>query len=128
MHALEFRIVLNVRFFDLSVCFYRDILGMASLGGWSGPHSRGARFSVGGGPVIEIVGAPEGAPPFERPTFDSLMFGLRVPDVDALYAQLMAVNVPIVRPPEDAPGGRRSFAVEDPNGIRIWFYQGMETA
>jgi catechol 2,3-dioxygenase-like lactoylglutathione lyase family enzyme len=44
---------------------------------------------------------------------------LEVADVDGLYQRLSATGVPTVRQLEAAPGGSRSFAMRDPNGVLI---------
>ena len=39
------------------------------------------------------------------------------------FRAILAVGVTIVRKLKDNPWGDRSFAVRDPDGIRVWVYQ-----
>jgi hypothetical protein len=39
--------------------------------------------------------------------------------------ELIQRGIPIVRGLEDAPWGHRSFGIDDPDGLRIWYYQDM---
>ncbi|HPM76461.1 MAG TPA: VOC family protein [bacterium] len=57
-----------------------------------------------------------------------LNYALQVDDVDALYAALDKNTVTVTQELRDNPWGDRSFAVLDPNGIRLYFYQNIEPA
>jgi uncharacterized glyoxalase superfamily protein PhnB len=48
---------------------------------------------------------------------------LEVGDVDALHAEVRKRSVPITLPLETQWWGDRTFAVMDPYGYQIWFYQ-----
>jgi predicted enzyme related to lactoylglutathione lyase len=45
-----------------------------------------------------------------------------VADADQEYARICALNIPIVKPPETYPWGRRSFWFRDPDGNIVNFY------
>lgn len=62
-------------------------------------------------------------PPF---TGKGVYLTIEVPDVDALYAELIAKNLPIAIELRDEPWGDRHFAVTDPNGIGIDFVRYSE--
>ena len=51
------------------------------------------------------------------------MLGMAVADAQAAHDALVAAGVAIVRRLKDNPWGDRSFAVRDPEGIRVWVYQ-----
>jgi catechol 2,3-dioxygenase-like lactoylglutathione lyase family enzyme len=48
--------------------------------------------------------------------------GLQVDDVDAEHARLVALGVPIVKPPETYPWGARSVWFRDPDGNLVDVY------
>jgi uncharacterized glyoxalase superfamily protein PhnB len=43
--------------------------------------------------------------------------------VDEWYEQLIQRGISIARGLEDAPWGHRGFGIDDPDGLRIWYYQ-----
>jgi uncharacterized glyoxalase superfamily protein PhnB len=51
------------------------------------------------------------------------MLAVEVSDVDTWHHQLAGDGVTIVSELEAAPWGHRRFAIEDPDGFRIWLYQ-----
>ncbi|MGA0557594.1 VOC family protein [Larkinella sp. VNQ87] len=63
--------------------------------------------------------------PTQRPIFQKPFAGagmyltIEVPDVDAEYAHIRSLNVPIEIELRDEPWGDRHFAIVDPNGIGI---------
>ena len=60
------------------------------------------------------------APPFRRPFHgDGIWVAIDVEDVDAEYARLCELGVPIEVEIRDEPWGDRHFVVRDPNGIPI---------
>lgn len=56
-----------------------------------------------------------------RPAFQGkgVWVSIDVDDVDAEYARLRSMGVPIALPIRDEPWGDRHFAVVDPNGIGV---------
>lgn len=65
---------------------------------------------------------PSQQPLFHRPfTGEGVYLTIEVPDVDALYKELIARKLPIALDLRDEPWGDRHFAVIDPNGIGIDF-------
>ena len=65
-------------------------------------------------------GLPTQAPVF-RPAFggQGLWISVDVDDVNAEYARIQALGVPIEAPLRDEPWGDRHFVVLDPNGIGV---------
>lgn len=125
---------LQVRDFERSLGFYRDVLGFEIL------YMRGEeRFAFldreGAQLMIEQTvdqergwDTAELLPPFGR----GINFQIRVGDVDALYASLEAQGVPFFRPMEekwyrrnDELLGNRQFLVQDPDGYLLRFYQDL---
>ncbi|UMY64531.1 MULTISPECIES: VOC family protein [unclassified Flavobacterium] len=70
---------------------------------------------------------PSQQPLFQRPfTGQGVYLTIEVPDVDALYAELISKKLPIAIELRDEPWGDRHFAVTDPNGIGIDFVRYSE--
>lgn len=74
-------------------------------------------------------GLPTQAPVF-RPAFggQGLWISVDVDDVDAEYARIQALDVPIEVPLRDEPWGDRHFVVLDPNGIGVDVVQRRQVA
>jgi len=125
MDALEFRFAFYARDFEKSIRFYRDVLGMTSVGQWwDRADGKGALLSAGGTAVIEIYGAADGET-YEGPSPVAINLALRFENaaaVDQFYQRLAAVGVERVEPPQDRSWGHRSFIVHDPDGIPVHIY------
>jgi catechol 2,3-dioxygenase-like lactoylglutathione lyase family enzyme len=124
MDASEFRFAFHALDFERSVHFYRDILGMAYLGGWDRPDGKGALLAAGGNAVVEIYGAAEGEP-YTGPSPAAINLSIRLVDavaVDTFFLYLRERQAGLQGLPEDHPWGHRSFVVIDPDGIPIHYY------
>ncbi|RRB04891.1 VOC family protein [Larkinella rosea] len=63
---------------------------------------------------------PTQRPVFQKPfTGEGVYLTIEVDDVDAEYAHIQSLNVPIEIELRDEPWGDRHFAIVDPNGIGI---------
>jgi uncharacterized glyoxalase superfamily protein PhnB len=128
MDAAAFRVIRHTRNFDEMLRFYQDSLGMTCIHGWDRPDNRGALLSPGeemGNSAIEVLDLEDLAVPDTPPI--NLEFSIEVQDVAEWYDRLVAAGVPIGRGLEDTPWGHRSFGIDDPDGLRIWIYQEIET-
>jgi len=120
LNPLEFRAMLVVADLAANLRFYEDLLGLRRVMAWDG----GAILSLGPGRSLELRqgkgGAAESGPKSDG---TDVMLGIAVGDVAAAHEALAAAGVAIARRLKDNPWGDRSFAVTDPNGIRVWVYQ-----
>ena len=57
----------------------------------------------------------------------SAILEFEVEDVDEEYARLLALNVPIVKPPTTQPWGLRSVWFRDPDGNIVNFFAAVES-
>lgn len=110
------RIVLLVRDLNVSVAFYRDVLGLEPA---EPPRENWAVFQTGGGVMICLHG-PWKDMPFDIGDFgrspDELLF--RVDDVDRVCRELTARGVAVAEPHEPGPGIRVA-EFRDPDGRRL---------
>jgi uncharacterized glyoxalase superfamily protein PhnB len=124
MNAAFARVVRHTRNFDLLLGFYRDRLGMKVTSSWDkAPDNRGAMLSAGPaitGFEVEILCLGDSATPGVPPI--NLALAFEVANADTLHDRLKAKGVPIARGLETTPWDHRSFGVDDPEGLRIWFY------
>jgi catechol 2,3-dioxygenase-like lactoylglutathione lyase family enzyme len=127
-----------------SLHFYRDLLGLRvtaegeesgpvleAISGLSRMRIRYAELDLGAGQLLEIIEyqPPEGARLAQRP-YDpgASHLALRVADVDAVYARLIAAGVTVPGRPTTitVPGawqGARCVYVEDPDGRTLELVQ-----
>lgn len=120
---LEFRAMLVVADFAASLHFYETLLGLRRVMAWDNGHGPGAILSLGPGRTLELRGARPGAEALGAAVGDRFMLGIAVADAQAAHDALAAAGVAISRKLKDNPWGDRSFAVRDPDGIRVWVYQ-----
>lgn len=118
IQPLEFRVMLVVADLAANLRFYEEMLGLRRVMAWDG----GAILSLASGRSLELRAAKPGAAG-EGLSSGELMLGIAVADAQAAHDALAAAGVPIARKLKDNPWGDRSFAVTDPNGIRVWVYQ-----
>ena len=142
LEPLEFRLMLVVDDLAANLHFYEVLLGLRRVMAWDG----GAILSLGPGRSLELR---QGKSPLPNPLPGGegtkspevvaagtkrleagreakgvgTMVGIAVSDAAAAHDVLVAAGTPIARKLKDNPWGDRSFALTDPNGIRVWVYQ-----
>ncbi|NDJ77103.1 MAG: VOC family protein [Chloroflexi bacterium] len=120
MDALVFNVIRHTQNFATMRRFYEQDLEMPAIEEWEEPQNRGVVFSAGGIATLEILDLANLAEPDGRPV--NLELSLQVESADWWHDHLQAKGVTIARGLEDAPWGHRSFGIDDPDGLRIWFY------
>lgn len=117
---------------DVSVAFYRDLLGFEVRLDVGTGTMRWITLGLPGQPDTNLVLQPPTCDPglsdAERQLIDDMMtkgtfaaINLATDDIDALFERLQAENVDIVQEPVDRPYGKRECALRDPAGnlVRI---------
>jgi len=123
---LQVSIVRHTKNYEVMVKFYRDRLMMNITESWDEPDNRGTLLSFGGkaeGTVIEVIELGDEAVPGVKPI--NVVLSIEVNAVDEWHAELIQRGIPIARGLVDNPWGHRSFGIDDPDGLRIWYYQDM---
>lgn len=116
MDVLSSRLLLHPRELTTSQRFYRDILGLAVHREFPG----GLVFFLGNG-LLEVSGqSPAGDP---GAASAELELWLQVRDVGAEHARLVALGVPVSRPPRLESWGLIELWITDPDGVRIVLVQ-----
>lgn len=124
-----FNIVRHTQGFQRMLHFYRDLLGLTVVQAWDEPGNRGAILALGGrveNATVEILDMAGLAAPGQPPA--NVEVGIYLDDVEAWHDEVQARGVAIARGLEDTSWGHRSFGVDDPDGMRIWFVQILEQA
>jgi uncharacterized glyoxalase superfamily protein PhnB len=124
--VFQVSIVRHTKNYEAMVAFYRDRLGMSIKQAWDDPGNRGTLLSIGGktaNTVVEVIELGDEAVPGVKPV--NLVLSVEVSEVDTWHDELIDRGVAIARDLEDAPWGHRSFGIDDPDGLRIWYYQDM---
>lgn len=119
-------IVRHTTNFEAMVSFYRDGLGLDVVESWDDPGNRGVVLAATGamsGVHLEVLDLNNLTVPDTAPV--NLELSFRFEDVTAWHDELVARGVAIARGLEDAPWGKRSFGVDDPDGLRIWCHQDL---
>jgi uncharacterized glyoxalase superfamily protein PhnB len=120
----EFRVWTRSARFDDSVAFYRGVLDREVHLEWDGPHGRGVIFRLADG-LVEIEEAlGEADAGSLQPA--NVALAVEADDLDHWHDRLAAAGVAIVEPLTVQPWGHRNFAVDDPNGLRLWFFEKLE--
>lgn len=120
----QLTIIRHTANFEAMLSFYQDGLGLDVVEAWNKPNNRGAVLSAAGamsGVRLEVLDLDNLAVPDMAPANLDLSF--YVDDATAWHDELAARDVAIARGLEDVPWGLRSFGVDDPDGLRIWFQQ-----
>jgi catechol 2,3-dioxygenase-like lactoylglutathione lyase family enzyme len=110
--------------YDASYAFYGTTLGLEIHDQWDGPSGRGVIFEMAGG-FVEVEEAPSGTgADAVRPV--NVALAAEVDDLDACYDRVVAARVTVTEPPTVQPWGHRNFAITDPNGLRLVFFEKLE--
>lgn len=120
MAAVAFKLtglapVLHVKDMSAALAYYRDKLGFAVTFTWEEPP-RYVCLCLGDCSIHLNAYVPPAAPSH---------VAIFCKGVDALYDQLVARGVAIAVPIADRPYGMRDFGVDDPDGHRLDFGQGI---
>jgi catechol 2,3-dioxygenase-like lactoylglutathione lyase family enzyme len=120
----EFRVWTRSSCFDDSVAFYGGLLGRDVHLDWDGPHGRGVIFRLGDGlvEIEEVLGDVE--PGALRPA--NVAVAVETDELEAVHDRLVGAGVAILEPLTVRPWGHRNFAVHDPNGLQLWFFEKVD--
>ena len=102
--------------------FYRDVLRLTETSGWDAPGDRGS-FLAAGEAELEVMEqdlVTAGVLPGAEPGWH---LALQVEDLEAEYARLRELGVPVAREIVLHPWGSRDFVVRDPAGNPIILFQ-----
>jgi uncharacterized glyoxalase superfamily protein PhnB len=130
LQALSLNILRHTRNYERMLYFYQEQLGLAIVESWDEPGNRGTIFAPFGVPaednsepvtLIELLDMSFEVVPKVSPA--NVMLSLQVPDAATWLEQLQEAGVMIARELEETTWNRRSFGIDDPDGLRIWFYQ-----
>jgi len=105
---------------EVVAVFYRDVLGLEETGGWSLPGDRGS-FLAAGLAEIEVM-EQDAAQLGILPPGAGWRLALEVDDLDAEYARLAALGVPVAREVVQQPWGARDFVIRDPAGNTLLLF------
>ncbi|MFD0571393.1 VOC family protein [Kitasatospora gansuensis] len=119
---------------DASVAFYRDALGFEVRSDVGQGKMRWITVGPAGQPGTSILLAPPTVDPGitedERRTITEMMakgtYGwilLATPDLDGVFAKLVAGDAEVVQEPTEQPYGIRDCAVRDPAGNLVRFQE-----
>ena len=121
-------IVRHTKNYETMVSFYRDKLQMKIKDSWDEPENRGTLLSFGGktaNTVIEVIELGNEAVPGIKPI--NVVLSIEIDQVNAWHDELLSRDITIARGLEDAPWGHRSFGIDDPDGLRLWYYQDLNS-
>ena len=76
------------------------------------------------GATLQFINPPDPNMPLCNTA--GLTYNFLVSDVDAEHARLTSAGLQTVMPLEDHPWGDRGFAIQDPNGVILYFYSDRE--
>lgn len=124
--VLSVSIVRHTKNYEAMVEFYRDNLGMSIQQSWDHPSNRGTLLAFGGktsNTVVEVIDLNDEAVIGVKPI--NVVLTIEVSAAEEWHDELVSRGVTIARGLEDASWGHRSFGIDDPDGLRIWYYQDM---
>lgn len=127
MRILNLNVVRHTRNFDAMRRFYVDLLGFSVKEEWdNAPDDRGVIVTITGGGTLEVLTLGDVPQPGLKP--HNLDVVIQIDDVQVWHDALVARGIPIARGIEDQEWGHRSFGIDDPDGLRLWFVQHLTQA
>jgi len=118
---MELRLVRHTTEFDAACRFFGDLLGWRVTREWPAGdgQGRGRIFGYGDVARVELIEQDHEAP------VTGLFLSVEHDDVAALHDKLTAAGVEVLRGLADQPWGHRNFAVVEPSGVEMVFFQVM---
>jgi len=116
----ELRVLVGTTDYDGTTAFYRDVLGFPADEAWDGPDGRGTLFRATSAGIVEVV---EDSPHHPAVPPVGVSVAIEVDDVDAVHDRLRLAGVTIAEPIADRPWGHRNFAIRDPSGLPLTFFE-----
>jgi len=122
-------VVLIVEDLDRALRFYTEVLGLR-LGHRSGDYAQLATGATRVGlytrdAMAKTLGTPLKKSSQNAPGFE---IGFKVPDVDAVFSELVGRGASPAMPPTTRPWGQRTAYVRDPDGHLIELAQDLRSA
>lgn len=125
----ELRVALTTSDYDRLVRFYRLGLGIDPAESWTEDGARGLLLELGRG-SLEIFDEGYAAHVDRIETGErvsgAIRLALRVPDLDAALARLVAHGASVVHPPVTTPWGDRNVRLRDPDGLQLTVFEPRE--
>jgi predicted enzyme related to lactoylglutathione lyase len=112
---MELRVVRHTDRFDSTCHFYGTVLGWPVTRAWS-EGGRGCIFGHGD-TGIELLEADTAEP------VSGVFLAVECAAVQPVHDALVAAGVAITQPLADQPWGHRNFAVADPTGMTVVFFE-----
>ncbi|MFF1681746.1 VOC family protein [Streptomyces sp. NPDC058256] len=112
VHVLSSRTLLRPTDPERSRAFYGEKLGLAVYREFGTGPERGTVYFLGGG-FLEVAGRSE------TPPSPAVKLWLQVADAAAVYEELAAAGVEVLRPPVQEPWGLIEMWIADPDGTEI---------
>jgi len=126
---MELRVALTTTDYERLVRFYCDGLGLEPAALWHNEQGQAMLLDMGHA-TLELFDEAQAE------TIDRLEAGrrvsgpvrlaLKVPDLDAAVARLLAHGATLVHPPVVTPWGDRNARLQDPDGMQVTLFQGSE--
>ena len=113
---MEFRAVFNTDRYEESSAFYEAVLGLKQTESWDNDGDRGCLFQCNGA-AIELL---EGAQAAET---NGMLVSIEVSDADAKHGAVVSAGGTPESEPVNQPWGHRTFAVADPIGVLLVFFE-----
>ena len=124
MKEFQFRFGYFTPNYEATVAFYQEGLGLSILEKWDrNPDDRGTLLRAASG-VIEVLALPQGPSDHlwdHRPPQGAFM-AIEVEDVTALYDRVIEKGFLVQQELQDQEWGHRSFCVQEPNGLTLYFF------
>lgn len=121
----QFRFGYFTAHYEATLAFYRDGLDFPVVEAWDrGPDDRGTLFAAANG-IVEVLALPasgdcshlwDSRPP------QGVFMAIEVNQVDDSYRRVLQKQLPIQQELRDQTWGHRSFCVQDPNGLTLYFF------
>jgi catechol 2,3-dioxygenase-like lactoylglutathione lyase family enzyme len=124
----EFRCAFFTDEYESTVSFYRDLLEFQVGESWDrASDDKGAIFLAGSG-MIEVLTKPGHERSWvwskEKPRGFAIV--IELDDVDGFYTRILEKEIVVAAAIADWEWAHRSFRIEDPNGVTLYFYSEIE--
>lgn len=126
----QLRLVVTAHDYDEALTFYRDVMGMPSLGAFSSPDGGRVTILDAGRATLELTDPANAAyidqVEVGRRVAGHLRVAFEIGDATATTARLVDAGATVIAPPTETPWRTLNARLEGPGGLQLTLFQELD--
>lgn len=127
----QFRLVVTAQDYDEALAFYRDAMGMPSLGAFASPDGGRVTILDAGRATLELTDPANAAyidqVEVGRRVAGHLRVAFEIGDAEATTERLVEAGATLIAPPTETPWRSLNARLEGPGGLQLTLFQELDS-